>query len=118
MNGNSSLIWGIVTGLVISSWIIASRCANLAKEIQTLEVRVAAVERTDDWFNTVYTNTIAVTCDYMRHQESKQWAAKISEAFEASIEAGYPTNTLSGSFGGYRYVNGLMIGVETNEVNP
>lgn len=73
---------------------------------------MAAVERTDDWFNTVYTNTIAVTCDYMRHQEANQWAAQISEA----IEAGYPTNTLSGSFGGLRYVNGLMIGVETNEV--
>lgn len=92
--------------LGIAECITASRYINLAKKIQVLEGRVDAVKRTDDWFNTVYTNTIAVTCDYMRHQEAKQWAAKISK----SIEAAYPTNTFSGNLGGCRYVNGLMIG--------
>lgn len=92
-------LWATVICLIIANWITAERFENLYKEVQTLNERMAAVERTDKWFNTVYTNTIAVTCDYMLHQEAKQWASKISEQIMEAIETGYPTNTLSESFG-------------------
>lgn len=96
-------------------------------EIKLLNERICDIKRTDEWFNTIHTNTIAVVSDFMLRNEEKKWARTISESLLVNLSTdrdpyhamGYenPTNAITGTFSGYRYVDGILMGMETNSMN-
>jgi hypothetical protein len=112
----------------MSNIVILKDRAQHKRDIIFINQRISDIKRTDEWVNSVYTNTIQTTCEFMMRQQVKQIAEgmrrSLSYALLTSFDRdpwhalGYenPTNCLTGTFAGRKYVHGILIGMETNEV--